>query len=729
MEELQHPTRESTFSATHLERSRSPGLVIRRDIAEAYHDLLGDQTVNGRWVNVADLIVSLTREFGPAFAGVLGARREFLHRVGTGKALHRFAVSDEVVEDVDGNTWTVAEIRQGMIDRLSNKNTPWRWSLNEAIPVPSEVKKPGLQGTGPFDDLGMAMGALNAGGYGATSWMADWEDAGNDKADKLYLAWRNLKELLGGKWDGKIYHHPGKNKDYQITVPRKNWPVIFHRVPGIHLRNRQIALDGAQVPAIIPALVIHTLNNYDAQKKNGSGIYFYVPKIETSIEALLVAKILKAIEEAIGVPRGTIKIEMLNERARYAANQELIMWVLRERLAGPNVGRWDYINSRIEMLKDQPEGVFPDPHTVGMTDPTMTDYTRRNALLTALVGGFPVGGMSAVMKNPKSPKEVNERAVRSIWFDKLRERLTGFMTIDGKPFDLYRQSWAATTEEEYVRAGAEPLQAEGDDLVELVGRLHDDEKMRLQALGLLDKNGRIVRAVFSKTDLSPEKLFSVKAWDHLFRRPEGPVTEKGLRYAIYMASEYMFQQLNGNNAAAIDDYLSGTRLMNDFATYEIFWHWLWTALHHGVKLTEDGESTKKGDRVTKKLIGRLLDERGMAVTEYFAQQDREGVRSRFDRRFAPITMDILRRQLGHPRWIMYGSRVLLSVVEAGETERKQILDAVFSGSREEVADRVKKGDWPSGILTAYDFVGDIFSPVEKAPKKAKHKNEKKIHGA
>jgi malate synthase len=209
-------------------------------------------------------------------------------------------------------------------------------------------------------------------------------------------------------------------------------------------------------------------------------------------------------------------------------------------------------------------------------------------------------------------------------------------------------------------------------------------------------------------DLAPEKLFSEEAWNRLFRRPDGPTTEKGLRYAIYMSSEYMFQQLNGNNAAAIDDYLTGTRLMNDFATYEIFWHWLWTALRHEVALTGDGDSTKKGDRVTKPLMKRLLDERSAKVREYFSDQDRKGVKSRFDRSKAPLVMEILERQLFHPGWIQYGSRVLDSVKEESESDRKAILAAVFADSRDVVAAKVGKGEWPAVALRAYDFVYDVF---------------------
>ena len=679
-----------------------PVLEIRRDIAEAFSDLFGRKAINGRTVDVGELIVSLTRALETEWDRLLAARRDFLSAVASGTAAYGFASPDLVVEDADGNRKTAAEIRRGMIDNFLGRDTTDRWRLNAGVPVPAALLRPGLQGTGPCDDLGMAIGALNAGRAGAVSWMWDWEDAGNDFGNKLYRAWRNLRELLAGEWDGKTYRHPGKDKEYRLAVPHPQWPVVFCRVPGLHLRNRQMEIGGRKVPGMIVAMAIHLLNNFDAQRRSGSGIQFYVPKIETGEEARLVALLLRGLEEAAGLERGTIKIEMLNERARYATQQELVMWVLRDWLVGPNVGRWDYINSRIEMLKDSRAGVFPDPHGVGMTDPTMTEYTRRNALLTLLVGGFPVGGMSAVMKNPKAPPEVNEQALRSIWFDKLRERLTGLLRIDGKLHDAYRQSWVATTEEEYVRAGAEPLQAEISALPSLVDRLRPDERARLVALGLIDDAGKISPLDVNLRDLSPEHLFGAEAHQRLFRRPAGPITETGLRYAIYMASEYMFQQLNGNNAAAIDCTLTGARLMNDFATYEIFWHWLWTTLHREAVLTEYGPTTRKGETVTRGLLKRLIDERSAAVADYFTEQDRQGVRSRFDRSKAALVMEILERQIFHDQWIQYGSRALDSLKEETGLDQRRILDAIFAASRDAAA---RHG---AGALHAYDYVQDVF---------------------
>src|SRR5258708_26861478 len=139
---------------------------------------------------------------------------------------------------------------------------------------------------------------------------------------------------------------------------------------------------------------------------------------------------LKSLEAAMGIPRGTLKIKMLNERAEFALQQEIIQWVLRENLIGPNVGRWDYINSREDMFHHDPSMVFPDPSAVTMAEPSMSYYTRRNALLALLAGAMPIGGMAAQMQNPRAP-QLHGQALRDICVDKLRQRLTGLLSING----------------------------------------------------------------------------------------------------------------------------------------------------------------------------------------------------------------------------------------------------------------------------------------------------------
>ena len=693
-------------------------LQIRSDIREHYGSLFGAKTVNGRPLVVEDVIAELAAAIGAPLQQLLADRHRFQEEVARGGARYDFLPGAEVVHDADGHQATAAAIRRGLLDGFFGRRTAEAWRLNPTVPIPADTMRPGLEGTGPAIDLGMAMSALNT---GAASWMWDWEDAGGDYRDQLYRGWQNLADILARKWDGTPFVHATKGRTYTIDVPHAQWPTIFHRVPGLHLRSRQIAIGGTPVPAIVPALVIHALNNFDAQQRNGSGIYYYVPKIETWQEARLVATLLKRLEAVMGLARGSLKIKMLNERAEFALQQELIMWVLRENLIGPNVGRWDYLNSREEMFRLDPAMVIPDPNTITMTEPSLSYYTMRNALLALLAGGMPIGGMAAQMQNPRAP-ENDAKALRDIWFDKLRERLTGLFRIDGTLHDTYRQSWVATVARAYVEAGREPLVADTAALQTIVDKLRPDEYSRLEALGLL-AGGRIRPLELTAADLTVDTLFSAEARERLLARPQGPTTEDGLRYAMYMATEFMYQQLKGNNAAAIDDPRTGLRFMNDLATYEIFWHFLYLAVCHHVELTADGTMTRRGDRVTPDLFLRLLDARREDVKQLFAKM---GVT--YDQTDAELVLTVLKRQVvemgadgrlvPQPRWIKYGSRVLLSIVEQPEADRVAILDAIFGDRRDlemrvaGVVDPVSRARLQKA-LDAHDYVYDVLHAADE----------------
>ena len=197
----------------------------------------------------------------------------------------------------------------------------------------------------------------------------------------------------------------------------------------------------------------------------------------------------------------------------------------------------------------------------------------RNALLALLAGGMPIGGMAAQMQNPRAP-ENDAKALRDIWFDKLRERLTGLFRIDGKLHDTYRQSWVATVARDYVEAGREPLVT---DVARSAARRRQAEPGRAQRLegwGCSKEGASAARAHGGRSH-GARSSFQTRRAIGLLARPQGPTTEDGLRYAMYMATEFMYQQLQGNNAAAIYDPSTGLRFMNDLATYEIFWHFLY----------------------------------------------------------------------------------------------------------------------------------------------------------
>ena len=386
--------------------------------------------------------------------------------------------------------------------------------------------------------------------------------------------------------------------------------------------------------------VLWIINNYDALRQSGTGVYFYIPKIQTPQEALILEKLLSRLEGMIGVPAGTFKIKVLYEEGNAGRTLPAIAWTLRRRLLGTNVGRWDYLGSLIEMWKDDPQGVYPDPQTIGMASPNMIAYQRYNALIMLMAGmkngelenAAPIGGMAAVMiyqhGDPYGRSRYNPLALRAMVIDKLRERMLGLMfvpdqplaageqpTLDeilakrikGKLYDAYRQSWVASPEPAYVAAGNAPLQAPLAQLQKIVdARLETDtvkgqpvptvssglseaERRVLESRGLLNTHGKITPQIINGESVdTPEKIFDQELWDFIYGVPKGDITIEHIQHAFYMAANYGFQILNGNFAAAIDDYELKLRFMNDLATYRIDVSWLWTLVHHQAAITKDG---------------------------------------------------------------------------------------------------------------------------------------------
>ncbi|MGH7208914.1 MAG: malate synthase, partial [Nitrospiraceae bacterium] len=384
--------------------------------------------------------------------------------------------------------------------------------------------------------------------------------------------------------------------------------------------------------------------------------------------------------------------------------------------------------------------------------------------------GAPIGGMAAVMiyqsADPYGRSRYNPLALRAIVIDKLRERLLGLMfvpeaplpagqrpTLDdilagrvkGRLYDAYRQSWVASPEPAYVSAGNAPLRApvtqvqaildapretvdvNGKPVPTVASGLVDAERLLLQSRGLLNPQGKITPQVITKDMFNtPEKLFSKELWDSIYGVPKGEITIERIQHAFYMAANYGFQILNGNFAAAIDDYELLLRFMNDLATYRIDVSWLWSLVHHQAAITKDGSlkrpaltedgvvpatnafEVKAGTRFGKELFEKLWDYHNEWTSEFFAELDRRGDPGRFDRAKAPVIMELLKRQLLSPRYIQHSARVLFVVGQANAEERGQILQAIFDLSREEIVKRVQAGTMSKLALGAHDYVYDIF---------------------
>lgn len=521
----------------------------------------------------------------------------------------------------------------------------------------------------------------------------------------LFVSRNNELRLLAGEIHETTVEKKGEMKIYRINKRRDEWPTSFHRVPGIHLLTSQVTVNSRPVPAIIVDYVIHALNDYGALKAAGSSLYYYQPKVQNPLEARIVANLVWKLEQIMGAKKpGTfIKFKALYEEGNLGRYLPVVMWIWRHWLIGTNVGRWDYTGSLIEMWKD--ERALPDPQNgalMGMTSPHMMAYQRYNALTNLMAGmkgrdqknGAPIGGMAAVMLYPDTDPYARNRhnpvTLRAMKMDKLRERLIGLifvpeepyeskevtlsdileLRVKGKLYDAYRQSWVATPDKKYVEAGNAALRTPLEELQSMLDSpeawervegkevapkiesgLTLDERRSLTGLRLVNDRGRITPWVIT-TDMidEPEKFFLSNLWgkkglwDSLYDIPKGDLTIENVQHAFYMCANYGFQVLNGNLAAAIDDYKivpnRVVRFMNDLATYRIFVGWLWTVVHlravttrdgflKGPILTEDGVipaensiKVEEGTAVTHELFDRLWQLHNEWTRAFFEDYDR-----------------------------------------------------------------------------------------------------------
>ena len=766
--------------------------MVRPDILECFPELFARQRANGREIDVLGTIATLSRELEPELEAVLSARRKLLDS--PAKVAEKYAWPDweDVFQDpVTGRSFTYRQIVGGLVDNFLGRESPWRWRLNDEIPIPVHVhpsRNPGLELTGPWHPLDMAFNALSS---PAPMNMPDFEDAspphftpeGRPVSEPLgvFAAMRNAKDIFEGRWAGRAHEvvKKGRARVYRLERSPELWPTRLARPPGLHVRYDHVTVDGRPAPGMVVVATLWVLLNHDALFREGSGVYFYIPKLQTAAEALWVERLLSRLEGIVGVAVGTYKVKMLYEEGTAGRQLPAIVFTLRRRLLGTNVGRWDYLGSLIEMWKDDPRGIFPDPQTLGMATPGMIAYQRYNALLMLMAGmkegrlenAAPIGGMAAVMiyqaQDPYGRARYNPLALRAMVLDKLRERLLGLFfvpegplkegarptledvlsgRVSGTLYDAYRQSWVASPEAEYVAAGNAPLQARVSELQGLVDAprqtasvkgtpvptvksgLSDGERALLCSRGLLNDEGRITPLVLGREALdAPEKLLTRRLWEEIYGVPRGEVTIEHVQHALYMAANYGFQILNGNFAAAIDDYELKLRFMNDLATYRINVSWLWTLFRHqaqvtrdghlmlpvvtedGVVLGQEGEPVAAGTRLGPALREKVLEHHDRWTAAFFAEQDRRGEPARFDRSKAPVIMEILRRQLTSPRYLQHSARVLFVLGEASSKERGPLLAAIFDLARGEVVRRVSTGELPRAALLAHDYVLDVFA--------------------
>ena len=454
-------------------------------------------------------VARLQRRFGTERLRLLALRGERQARFDAGE-LPAFLASTRRVRE---RPWTVATAPKDLMDRR-------------------------VEITGPTERK-MMINAMNS---GARVFMADFEDALSPSWANLVAGQRNLRDAVRGTI---TFEAPGRT--YRLA---EETATLVVRPRGWHLEERHALVDGKPVSASLFDFGLAFFHNARELLDRGSGPYYYLPKLESHLEARLWNEVFVAAQEALRIPRGTIRATVLIETVPAAFEMDEILYELREHASGLNAGRWDYIFSVIKKFRLRPDFILPDRSLVTMTVPFMRAYTELMVRTCHRRGAYAIGGMAAFIPNPRDPA-VTEAALARVREDKVREAGDGF---DG--------TWVA-------HPGLVPVATEVFDGV-LGDRFNQLDRLREDVVA------------------RPEDLLRIGICTQ-------DITEKGLRANISVGIQYLESWLRGVGAAAI------ANLMEDAATAEIARSQVWQWRHHGVRLAE-------GDVVTRHLVTHLVDE-------------------------------------------------------------------------------------------------------------------------
>ena len=409
------------------------------------------------------------------------------------------------------------------------------WLVPEA---PKALSDRRVEITGPVERK-MMVNALNS---GAKVFMADFEDANSPTWDNVVKGQVNLRDAV--------------RETIEVVTPEKTYRLceapatLVVRPRGWHLPEKHVLLDGKPISASLFDFGLYMFHNGRETLSRGYGPYFYLPKLESHLEARLWNDVMWAAEDALGLDRGSVRATVLIETITAAFEMDEILYELKDHACGLNAGRWDYIFSVAKRFGDDPGFVLPDRASVTMTTPFMRAYTELLVKTCHRRGAHAIGGMAAFIPNRRKPA-VTERALAKVAEDKRREAADGF---DG--------TWVAHP-----------------DLVPTAFAEFD---------ALLGDRPNQLERQRPDVHVGPARLLSVRC-------PPGGVTPEGLRTNVSVGLRYLASWLSGTGAAAIDD------LMEDAATAEISRAQVWQWVHHQVALAGPERTV-----VTKELVQALL---------------------------------------------------------------------------------------------------------------------------
>lgn len=448
-----------------------------------------------------------------------------------------------------------AEINAGKMPDFLAETAEIRKADWKVAPIPADLQDRRVEITGPVDRK-MIINALNS---GAKVFMADFEDANSPTWENNIQGHINLRDAINRTI---TFSNPdGKKYALNDTVA-----TLLVRPRGWHLLEKHVTVDGKQMPGGLFDFGLYFFHNAKRLLVKGSGPYFYLPKLESHLEARLWNDVFVLAQDELGVPQGSIRATVLIETILATFEMDEILYELKEHSAGLNCGRWDYIFSTIKKLRNQPDFILPDRALVTMTTHFMRSYSllliktchRRNA--------HAMGGMAAQIPI-KGDSKANDEAFAKVRADKDREATDGH---DG--------TWVA-------HPGMVALATEAFNAV-------------MKTPNQIDRKREDV---------------NVNAQDLVtFPPAEGNITEAGLRLNISVSLQYIEAWLGGSGAVPIFN------LMEDAATAEISRSQVWQWIKHPKGILADGR------KVTVEMFREMVPEelekiKGLVGEEAFAK--------------------------------------------------------------------------------------------------------------
>ena len=448
-----------------------------------------------------------------------------------------------------------AEIDKGVMPYFLPETIAVREGDWKVAPIPADLQDRRVEITGPVSRK-MVINALNS---GAKTFMADFEDSNSPNWNNVIEGQQNLKDAVN---ETISYIKKGSNKLYTLN---EETAVLLVRPRAWHLNERHILVDGDEMSGSLVDFGLYFFHNAKSLLKKGTAPYFYLPKMESHLEARLWNEVFVFAQDYLSIPQKTIKATVLIETILAAYEMDEILFELKDHSAGLNCGRWDYIFSFIKRFRLHSEFLLSDRDRVGMTIPFMKNYSLLLIQTCHKRGASAIGGMAAQIPI-KNDDKANRAALDKVVQDKLREAKNGH---DG--------TWVAHP-----------------DLVAVAKKVFDAV---MPARNQID-NLRL------DVSISASDLVEV---------PDLVITEEGVRKNINVGILYLNSWLMGNGAAAIYN------LMEDAATAEISRAQLWQWLQHEAVLVD-------GVKVDKKLLRKLIPEEIVKIKEYVGEAFYENAR-------------------------------------------------------------------------------------------------------